>query len=68
MSFVKTETALVNLTEKTPAGDPQRAGYAFGGWKIFDEETQTETIIGSAMLATVPDGTALTAIWNEIGN
>ena len=68
VSFVKTETALVNLTEKTPAGDPQRVGYAFGGWKVTGEETQTETIIGSAMLATVPDGTTLTAIWNEIGD
>lgn len=66
VSFVKTEDTLINVTDKTPAGDPVRDGYTFGGWKVFDEETQTEIVYKTADIAGIADGTTLTAVWNEV--
>lgn len=65
VSFVKTENSLINVTEKTAAGDPERAGYTFGGWKLVVENSEEDVIYKSSELATVADGSRLEAIWNE---
>ena len=65
VSFVKTENSLINVTEKTAAGDPERAGYTFGGWKLVAENSEEDIIYKSSELATVADGSRLEAIWNE---
>lgn len=65
VSFVKTENSLINVTEKTAAGDPERAGYTFGGWKLVAENPEEDIIYKSSELATVADGSRLEAIWNE---
>ena len=64
-SFVKTENSLINVTEKTAAGDPERAGYTFGGWKLVAENSEEDVIYKSSELAAVVDGSRLEAIWNE---
>ena len=65
VSFVKTENSLINVTEKTAAGDPERAGYTFGGWKLVAENPEEDIIYKSSELAAVADGSRLEAIWNE---
>ena len=65
VSFVKTENSLINVTEKTAAGDPERAGYTFGGWKLVTENSEEDIIYKSSELAAVADGSRLEAIWNE---
>lgn len=65
VSFVKTENSLINVTEKTAAGDPERAGYTFGGWKLVAENSEEDIIYKSSELAAVADGSRLEAIWNE---
>lgn len=65
VSFVKTENSLINVTEKTAAGDPERAGYTFGGWKLVVENSEEDIIYKSSELAAVADGSRLEAIWNE---
>lgn len=65
VSFVKTENSLINVTEKTAAGDPERAGYTFGGWKLVAENSEEDVIYKSSELAAVADGSRLEAIWNE---
>ena len=65
VSFVKTENSLINVTEKTAAGDPERAGYTFDGWKLVAENSEEDIIYKSSELATVADGSRLEAIWNE---
>lgn len=65
VSFVKTENSLINVTEKTAAGDPERAGYTFGGWKLVAENSEEDITYKSSELAAVADGSRLEAIWNE---
>ena len=65
VSFVKTENSFVNVTEKTAAGDPERAGYTFGGWKLAYVGGEEEIIYKSSDLALVENESELTAVWIE---